>query len=121
MKILLAVFLGGGFGSIARFSIGKWAINTFSDGLPIGTLIANVLSCLVLGIVVKFAEQEFFSGFWTTFLIVGFCGGFSTFSTFSFETFILIQSGKWTWAGINIMVSMVSCLLVLIVLSKHLP
>jgi CrcB protein len=119
LKILLAVFLGGGFGSLARFGIGKWALSTFSHELPIGTLIANVLSCVILGIVVKLSQQEVFSGFWITFLVIGFCGGFSTFSTFSYETLMLMQHGKWIWAGFNIVISMVSCLLVLFVLSKQ--
>jgi len=118
LKILLAVFLGGGFGSLARFGIGKWAMSTFAHEIPVGTLIANILSCVILGIVVKLSQQEVFSGFWITFLVVGFCGGFSTFSTFSYETFELIRSGNYFFAAANLLVSIFLGIGVLFILAR---
>ncbi len=120
MNTLLAIFLGGGLGAIARYGVGKLSLNFISSSIPIGTFIANVLSCVVLGLVVYFVEREKIGGFWVPFLIIGFCGGFSTFSTFSFETMYLIQQGKYLWAGANVLVSVVICIIILTILSKNL-
>ncbi len=119
MNTILAIFLGGGLGAIARYGVGRLSLNLISSSLPVGTFIANILSCVVLGLVVYFVEKERISGFWTPFLIIGFCGGFSTFSTFSFETMYLIQQGKYLWAGANVFFSVAICIIILIVLSKN--
>ncbi len=94
MKSLLLVFLGGGLGSVVRFSLGKWVNALHSHHFPWGTLVVNVIACLALGLIVGLADHKQIISpsarlFWT----VGFCGGFSTFSTFSNETLVLIQGG----------------------------
>lgn len=132
MKILIPIFLGGGLGSIARYLTGKGADRLLSrflpektDGpfvyasFPAGTLLSNVLACLVLGMVVVAVNRGQLSGFWVPFFIIGFCGGYSTFSTFSYETLGLISTGRWIAALLNILISVVTCLLVLFALSKQ--
>ncbi|MFK8055989.1 MAG: fluoride efflux transporter CrcB [Saprospiraceae bacterium] len=89
----LAIFLGGGLGSLARYGLARWAINTGKE-LLWGTLAANVLACLILGYLAYGASQESYSPTTRLLLATGFCGGFSTFSTFSLEAFSLLQSGR---------------------------
>jgi CrcB protein len=103
---LLAIFLGGGIGSLARFGVTKGVLTYFKNDLPLGTFLANLLAVLVLGL--AFGKFEaFFSGksFWYFFIIIGFTGGFSTFSTFSFETLILFKTGQIWFAIANIIFS----------------
>lgn len=102
----LAIFLGGGLGSIARFAVSKGVVTYFKHDLPLGTFLANLLACLILGLALgKF--EPIFSGknFWYFFIIIGFTGGFSTFSTFSFETLVLFKTGQITYAIANIFFS----------------
>lgn len=120
MKTLLAIFIGGGLGSIARYLVGRLTIIIFSvPHLPIGTLVSNIVSSAILALAVVYTEKEWLTGFWVPFLIIGFCGGFSTFSTFSFETMRLLSDGKWVWAGLNIFVSVVVCICLIYIISKN--
>jgi len=97
---LFAIFLGGGLGSIARFSITRAVLNYLGEYLALGTFLANVLAVVVLGLALGKYEPMFSSkNFWYFFVIIGFCGGFSTFSTFSFETLVLFKNGQ-IWGGI---------------------
>lgn len=109
MKTLLFVFLGGGLGSCCRFLISKY-LNPLSDFLPYGTLTANVLSCIVLGMGAYLFESRFADhSFLRTMILVGFCGGFSTFSTFSNESFQFLKNGQHTNLVVYIIGSLVLC------------
>lgn len=95
MKQLLLVFIGGGFGSIARFILAKY-FNSSSDGIPYGTFLANVLGSLLIGIILGIAaKNEALNSNQTLFLATGFCGGFTTFSTFAFENHVFLKSGDF--------------------------
>lgn len=120
MKIILAIFIGGGLGSVARYLTGKWMLSIYTTVFPLGTLIANLLSCFLLGIFIWLMQKGMIQGWGIPFLTIGFCGGYSTFSTFSLETLTLMTEGKWNWVILNIGVSLAGCIFVLFALSKML-
>ena len=95
-KQLLLVFLGGGFGSVLRFLFGKF-LNSAEDGIPYGTFAANILGSLLIGIILGLAaKNESLTSSQTLLLATGFCGGFTTFSTFAYENHIFLKTGDFT-------------------------
>ena len=107
MKQLFFVFIGGGFGSVLRYAIGKWLNNT-ENGFPFGTFAANILGSLLIGIVLGYAaKNDVLSQNHTLLLATGFCGGFTTFSTFAYENHLLLKSGDFTTFAIYTIASFV--------------
>lgn len=95
MKQLLFVFVGGGFGSVLRFLLGK-ALNSTKTGIPIGTFLANILGSLLIGFILGLAaKNETITQNHTLLLATGFCGGFTTFSTFAYENHVFLKSGDF--------------------------
>lgn len=95
MKQLVLVFIGGGFGSVLRFIIGKY-LNNAETGIPYGTFAANILGSLFIGVILGFAaKSETLSQNHTLLLATGFCGGFTTFSTFAYENHVFLRSGDF--------------------------
>ena len=90
------LFIGCGsfIGGAARYLISV-AMKTMSKGFPCGTLVVNLVGCLVIGLLWGFFSKNFSeSSSWALFMTVGICGGFTTFSTFSKEAIIMLQSGN---------------------------
>ncbi len=111
-KIILFIFLGSGLGGVSRFILSRFINENYPNSFPLGTLLVNILACLILGFVVSFADQKqaFSEGskvFWT----IGFCGGFSTFSTFSMDSLHMVQSGNNGNNILYIFASLLFCLL----------
>lgn len=95
MKQLLLVFLGGGFGSVCRYLLGK-VLNSSESGIPYGTFLANILGSLLIGFILGLAaKNETLSQNQTLLLATGFCGGFTTFSSFAYENHIFLKSGDF--------------------------
>ena len=94
MKSFLLVFLGGGLGSALRYLVAN-AMNQYSKVLPFGTFTVNILGCLLIGIILGYAQREItLTSNQTLLLATGFCGGFTTFSAFANENLELIKNGE---------------------------
>jgi CrcB protein len=114
----LYIFLGGGLGSLMRYAISIISMKYTSHAFPLGTLISNVLACGILGLVAFSLIPKYSDSNWMhPFIIVGICGGFSTFSTFSMETLSLFQGGHTLFGVLNILISIGSCLGILYLIS----
>lgn len=110
MKELIVVFIGSGLGGLSRFWLGKWINSLHNHYFPFGTLVVNFVACLVLGFVIGLADhKQILSPTARLFLAVGFCGGFSTFSTFSSETLTLFQQGHNISLVLYILASVLLC------------
>ena len=110
---IIYIFLGGGIGSVLRYGI-AWLLRHLQLDFPVATLTANGLSCILLGFLAGISTQGFFSPSVRAFFIIGVCGGFSTFSTFSYETLTLLQTGKYSSAFANMSISITVCLICLL-------
>jgi fluoride exporter len=118
---LLYVFIGGGVGCVTRYLFSVFFMRMQFLSFPWSTLLANVVSCLVFGLAVFFIGEKglFASGSYVRpLLLTGFCGGLSTFSTFSFETFELFKRGDFAFAGVNILLNMILCLAIFAFFTK---
>ena len=112
MNQLILIFVGGGLGSVSRFMLGKSIQEQFLSNFPFGTLGVNVLASLVLGILVgMFEAKTIINPNYRAFIAIGFCGGFSTFSTFSNDTLQLIQNNRLLEALLNVLLNVVLCIL----------
>ena len=95
MKSFLLVFLGGGLGSGLRYLV-SITMNQYSKVLPFGTFTVNMLGCLLIGLILGYAQKEnTLTSNQTLLLATGFCGGFTTFSAFANENLELIKNGEF--------------------------
>lgn len=110
----LLVVVGGGLGSVLRYQAGRLIPARLSGAVfPMATLLVNVVASAVLGGVAGWALSRSGSSNELRLLIgVGFCGGLSTFSTFSVDTLLLLQNGRWVTALLNISLNVIVCLMV---------
>lgn len=107
MKQLILVFIGGGFGSVLRFVIGRW-LNNSQNGIPYGTFAANIVGSFLIGIILGMAaKNNSLTESQTLLLATGFCGGFTTFSTFAYENHVFLKSGDFTSFAIYTIASFV--------------
>lgn len=105
-QMFLAVFIGGGVGSTARWLLGL-RLNPMHSAVPIGTLTANLLGAFIIGLgLAWFGRMTQIDPMWKLLITTGFCGGLTTFSTFSAETVFLLQEGRLGWAATNVLVNL---------------
>jgi CrcB protein len=101
--MLLYVAVGSAIGGVSRYLLGgliqRWLDTTF----PAGTLLVNISGSFLLGAILRYAiETPTLSPEVRALLTIGFCGGYTTFSTFSYETVALLEDGEWTRAGLYV-------------------
>jgi len=111
MNQLFLIFLGGGLGSLTRFFLGKTIQERVGADFPLGTLTVNVAASLVLGFFIGFVEAKN----WTNpacraLVAVGFCGGFSTFSTFANDNVLLLLDQRPWAALLNMLLNVTLCI-----------
>jgi fluoride exporter len=109
--ILLLIALGGALGSVSRYAFGTFVQKTAQVQFPIGTFAVNLVGCALVGALAKYFLHTQTHPQLRAMLIVGFCGGFTTFSAFSLETVGLMQGGEWGKAATYVGMSVLACLL----------
>jgi CrcB protein len=110
MSQVIAIAAGGALGSVLRYGLSNWVYSLAGRGFPYGTLVVNVLGSLAMGILfVLMVERMGTSAVWRAGLLIGVLGGFTTFSTFSIETFNLIEQGAMAKAAANMLASLILC------------
>ena len=106
----LAVFVGAGVGALLRWTLGLW-MNPWLPSLPLGTVAANLLGGLLVGVAVAhFTVHAELAPEWRLLVITGFMGGLTTFSTFSAEVVGMLARGAWAWAAGTVAVHLLGSL-----------
>lgn len=107
----LWIALGAVVGAIARYFLSGVIARHFSSAFPYGTLVINLTGSLVLGFFLVFsAERVLLDPRWRLLVAIGFCGSYTTFSSYAFESFALIEQGQWLMVGANVLASNALCL-----------
>jgi fluoride exporter len=101
---LLLIAIGGALGSVARYLLSSLVLRLSGSLFPLGTFVVNVIGCAAFGAIVGAAEQRFVvSPHVRLFTLVGLLGGFTTFSSFAYESFALLRDGQFVAASFNIL------------------
>jgi CrcB protein len=115
MVVILLVMCGGAVGTLCRYSLARWINNQpWGELFPFGTMIVNVSGCFILGVVgglLKEVRPGPASDDWFMLLGTGFCGGYTTFSTFAWETASLMRDNSWWLTLANIFGSVIAGIL----------
>jgi CrcB protein len=116
MITYLWIATGGAVGSVGRFWLSGLVANRFGETFPWGTLVINVTGSFVIGVIGALASPEGrmdsqSRAFATQFLMIGVCGGYTTFSSFSWQTLRLLQDREWLYAGGNVILSVILCMI----------
>ncbi|MGB9242794.1 MAG: fluoride efflux transporter CrcB [Candidatus Acidiferrales bacterium] len=108
MTKYLMVAIGGALGSVLRFWVGTYISNRIATRFLAGTFVVNVTACFLIGFVITvLTEKSSWNPNWRYLIPIGFIGGYSTFSTFEYETFRVFQEGDFLIAGLNVIFSVV--------------
>jgi len=113
MMNYLWIALGSALGGVLRHWLSGLAVLRFGESFPSGTLLVNITGSLVIGFIFTFTGAEgriLVSPEMRNFLMAGICGGYTTFSAFSLQTLNLARDGQWLYAGLNVILSVVLCL-----------
>ena len=113
MRNALLIFLGSGLGGVARWALGDWLTARLGPGFPWATLAVNVSGSFAIGLIAAVTGpggRWMAPPVWRLFFMVGVCGGYTTFSSFSLQTLNLLEEGAWGRAGANVGMSVLLCL-----------
>ncbi len=110
MPVWICVGLGGFVGAVCRYFMGRLPLPVLPADFPLTTLLINLLGAVAIGGIVALSETAAIGPSWAAFLKTGVCGGFTTFSTFSLETWKLLEKGKWGAGGIYAALSVTLCI-----------
>ena len=113
MLAYLWVAIGGALGSVGRFWLSGLVASRFGETFPWGTLVINVTGSVAIGFFATLTGADgriFAPASVRTFFMIGICGGYTTFSSFSLQTLNLVNDGEWLYAGANILYSVALCL-----------
>jgi len=111
MKSYLIVFLGGGIGTVARYWLSSAVYKFLPPEFPYGNLVVNISGCLLIGILMSVTEDRFvIPSSVRLFLAIGILGGFTTFSSFSYETVALLRDGQIFYGSLNVVATVLGCL-----------
>ncbi|MFH2123949.1 MAG: fluoride efflux transporter CrcB [Pseudomonadota bacterium] len=112
MQVVVSIAGFGALGCVARYYISGWVYDLFGRDFPYGTLVVNILGAFLIGLVMELGLRSTVLPVSLRIgLTIGFLGGFTTFSTFSYETFRLLEEGNFFVAATNVVVSVTVCLL----------
>ncbi len=101
LKVLLAIGTGSFLGGILRFLLSRFVQNQVFSSFPYGTFVVNIIGCFIIGILYGlFEKEQLLSPEWRMFLTVGFCGGFTTFSTFAGENYSLLKDENFMYLAL---------------------
>jgi CrcB protein len=107
----LAIAIGGAIGACLRFALSEWMLHLFGRAFPFGTLLVNILGSFVIGLLYGLLiTEQIAPNPWRIFVGIGVLGAFTTFSTFSMDTVLLLQQGDWFKAVANVVLNVVLCL-----------
>lgn len=114
LQSFFLVGLGGAIGSMARYGIGVWMGRHISHPYPFATFTVNVLGCFIIGLLAGYGQKNnMMQGDWWLVLATGFCGGFTTFSSFAMENTGLLRTGNnsiaWLYIGLSILAGLMVC------------
>ena len=112
MSQLVAIAIGGAVGAVSRFWLSNGVYHVLGRDFPYGTLVVNVVGSLLMGLLyVMLIERTALGPEWRALILIGFLGSFTTFSTFSMETMSLIEAHAYLKAALNILISVVLCIM----------
>ncbi len=116
MTTLVLLAVGATTGAAARYAVTLWAAQRFGTAFPYGTMVANVGGCLLLGAILAFARTRptLIGPELQLFMVTGLCGCLTTFSTFSYETVVLFQAGRYLAGALNMLLSVTLGILAII-------
>ncbi|HUJ17259.1 MAG TPA: fluoride efflux transporter CrcB [Nitrospirota bacterium] len=106
MLNILIIGIGGFIGAVVRYLVAVWIGERWGRSFPLGTFIINVSGSFIIGLLMTLMTERIIENpQWRLFLVVGFLGAYTTFSTFEYETGTLLKDGEWLYASLNVVLS----------------